>query len=82
MLNDVFMAIKEKTGMAPFNALDKVMDQMSLTTDFNRQLKHCVGSSGNLFPCYTCEDYLNFIEVVLPSALCMKGIHGKKNLAG
>jgi hypothetical protein len=42
MLNDVFMAIKEKTGMAPFNALDKVMDQMSLTTDFNRQLKHCV----------------------------------------
>ena len=82
MLNDVFMAIKEKTGMAPFNALDKVMDQMSLTTDFNRQLKHCVGSTGNLFPCYTCEDYLNFIEIVLPSALCVKGINGKKNSAG
>ena len=82
MLNDVFMAIKEKTGMAPFNALDKVMDQMSLTTDFNRQLKHCVGSSGNFFPCHTCEDYLNFIEVVLPCGLCMKGIHGKKNTMG
>jgi hypothetical protein len=82
MLNDVFMAIKEKTGMAPFHALDKVMDQISVTTDFNRQLKHCVGSSGNLFPCYTCEDYLNFIELVLPSALCIKGIHGKKNLVG
>ena len=36
MLNDVFMAIKEKTGIAPFNALDKVMDQMPLTSDFNR----------------------------------------------
>ncbi len=68
--------------MAPFNALDKVMDQMSLTTNFNRQLKHCVGSCGNLFLCYTCEDYLNFSEVVLPLALCMKGIHGKKNLTG
>jgi hypothetical protein len=82
MLNDVFMSIKEKTGMAPFNALDKVMDQMSLTTDFNRQWKHCVGSSGNLFPCYTCEDNLNFIEVVLRAALCVKGIHGKKNSVG
>ena len=82
MLNDVFMAIKEKTGMAPFHALDKVIDQISVTTDFNRQLKHCVGSSGNVFPCYTCEDYLNFIELVLPSALCIKGIHGKKNLVG
>ena len=82
MLNDVFIAIKEKTDMAPFNALDKVMDQMSLTTEFNRQLKHCVGSTSNLFPCYTCEGYLNFIEVVLPSALCVKGIHGKINLAG
>ena len=81
MLNDVFMAIKGKTGMAPFNALDKVMDRISVTIDFNRQLKHCVGSSGNLFPCYSCEDYLNFIEVVLPSALCMKRIHGKKNLS-
>jgi len=68
--------------MAPCNAMDKVMDQISVTTDFDRQLKHCVESSGNLFPCYTCEDYLNFIEVVLPSALCMKEIHGKKNLAG
>ena len=82
MLNDVFMAIKEKTGMAPFHALDKVMDQISVTTDFNRHLKHCVGSSGNLFPCYTCEDCLNFIELVLPSALCIKGIHRKKNLVG
>ena len=36
MLNDMFMAIKEKTGMAPFNALDKVMEQMLRTTDFNR----------------------------------------------
>ncbi len=26
MLNDVFMAIKEKIGMAPFHALDKVME--------------------------------------------------------
>ena len=82
MLNDVFMAIKEKTCMAPFIALDKVMGQIYVTTDFNRQLKHCVGSSGNLFPFYTCEDYLNFIEVVLSSALCMKVIHGKKILAG
>ena len=82
MLNDEFMAIKGKTGMAPFNALDKIMDQMSPTTDFNRQLKHCVGSTGNLFPCHTCEDYLNFIEVVIPSALCVNGIHVKKNLAG
>ncbi len=72
MLNDVFMAIKEKTGMAPFNVLDKVMDQISVTTDFNRQLKHCEGSNGNLFPCYTCEDFLIFIKVVLPSAICMK----------
>jgi hypothetical protein len=82
MLNDVFMAIKEKTGMVPFNALDKPMDQISVTTDFNRKLKHCVGSSGNLFPCYTCEDYLNFIEVVLPLGVYTKGIHGRKNLAG
>ena len=38
MLNDVFMAIKGKTGMASFNDLDKIMDQMSLATDLNRQL--------------------------------------------
>ena len=82
MLNDVFVAIKGKTCMAPFNALDTVMDQISVTTDFNRQFKHCVGNSGNSFPYYACEDYLNFIEDVLPSALCMKGIHGKKNLVG
>ena len=82
MLNDVFMAIIEKTGMASSNTLDKVMDQMSPTTDFNRQLKPCVGSNGNLFLCYTCEDYLNFIEVVLPATLCVKGIHRKKNSAG
>ena len=74
--------LREKARMTPFNTLDKVMDQISVTTDFNRQLMHCVGSSGNLFPCYTCEDYLNFVEVVLPSALCMKGIHGNKNLSG
>jgi hypothetical protein len=82
MLNNVFIAIKEKTGMATFNALDKVMDQISVTTDFNRQLKHCVESRGSSFPCYTCEDYLSFIEMVISSALCMKGIYGKKNLAG
>jgi hypothetical protein len=33
MLNDVIMAIKENTGMAPFHALDKVMDQIALTAD-------------------------------------------------
>ncbi len=74
--------LKKKTGMAPFNALDKVVDQMSLSIDFNRQLKHCVGSSGNLFPCYTCEDCLNFIEVVLPCGLCMKGIKWKEEHDG
>ena len=72
----------EKNGMAPFNALYKIMDQMLLTTDFICQLKQCVGSSGNSFPCYTRKDYLNLIEVALPSAVCMKGIDGKKNLAG
>ncbi len=82
MLNDVLMAIKENTGMAPFHTLDKVMDQLALTINFNRQLKYCVRSSVNLFPCYTCEDYLNFIEAVLPSASNTNGIHGKNNNAG
>ncbi len=76
ILGDVFEGIKMKTGMAPFNAIDTVIDNMSLTTNFNRQLKHCVGSSSNLFPCYTCEDYLNFIEVIIPAALCMNGVTG------
>jgi hypothetical protein len=66
MFNDVFMAIQEKSGMAPFNALYKVLGQLSFIADLNWQLKHCVGSSANLFPCCTCEDYLDFFEVVLP----------------
>ena len=76
ILGDVFEAIKEKIGLGPFRAIDKVIDNMALTTDFNRQLKHCVGSSSKLFPCYTCEDYLNFVEVIMPAALCMNGLSG------
>ena len=76
MLQDVFEAIKEVVGSGPFHALDRVIDDMALTTDFNRQLKYCVGSSGNLFPSYTCEDYMNYIEIVLPAALCIDGIQG------
>ena len=76
MLPDIMEAIKKVVGSAPFIALDRVMDDMALTTDFNRQLKYCVGSSGNLFPSYTCEDYVNYIELVLPAALCKDGIQG------
>ena len=76
VLKDIFEWIKEEIGLGPFRALNKVMDQMMLTTDFNRQLKYCVGSNNTLFPSYTCEDFINFVELILPAALCMKGING------
>ena len=54
---------------AAFKAMDYIVTNITLTSDFNRLLKYVISNAGNVLPQHAMEDVVNVVETTIPMAL-------------